>query len=209
MKGTTLVLALAIALAACASDGTKTAGRTAERIDELGAGIQAGSTLIEDVVVSLDAMVENPEGDLQAMFNTYRSELSRLEDMAKKIGQRTTAVWDRRDEYFEQWEKSLEEIQNEELKNLAASRRKQTEEAFKRVQQSLDKAQSAFDPLLANLRDIRTVLTNDLNPTGVKAIAPVAGKVRSDAAKTQAALAEVRQEFERLARTITPKEQEQ
>lgn len=204
---TTLILIALIALAGCASDGTKKAGRAADRIDQLGKQMKAGDQLIEDTVSALNAMVEKPDGDLAAMFNTYRNDLARLEDTAKKAGKRAGAVWDQKDEFFEQWEKNLEQIQNEEFRNLSEQRKAKTLEAFTRVQKSLDQTQASFDPLLTNLQDVRAMLTVDLNATGVAALGPITTKINEDAAKTRAAMAKVHADFENLARTITPTEQ--
>jgi len=202
-----LLLAAVIVAAGCASDGTKKAGRAAERIDELGKGMKMGDELIGDTVSALNAMVEGPDGDLAGMFNTYRNDLGKLEDIAEKVGKRAGAVWDQKDELFEQWEKSLEEIQNEEFRNLAETRKKEVLAAFKSVQKSLDVVQASFEPLLKNLQDVRTMLTNDLNPTGVKALDTIAKKINEQAAKTRKDLAAVHGEFEKLARTITPTDQ--
>jgi len=199
-----LMLIVLIAMAGCASDGTKKAGAAANRIDDLGEKMLAGDQLIEDTVSALNAMVEKPEGDLTAMFNTYRNDLSRLEDVAKKVGSRADAVWDQKDEYFEQWEKSLDEINNEEFKNIAEERKKLVLAAFGRVQKSLDDTSASFEPLLKNLQDIRTMLTNDLNATGVRAIAPIATQITDQSAKTRKDIARTHTDLGNLARTITP-----
>lgn len=203
-----LILLVLVVAAGCQSDGSKTAGKAAERMKELGQTIDAGDKQIDSTMIALNAMRDNPEGDLVAMFNTYRNDLAKLEDLAKKAGKKRDALHDKKDEYFEQWEKSLEQIQSESMREISTERKANVMKAFEEVQVAFDATQTAFDPLLANLQDIRTMLTNDLNSAGVKALDKVIQQANVDAEKTRKTLTGVEASFEELAAQIAPPEKQ-
>ena len=204
----TLILLVVLAVVGCQSDGSKTAGKAAERMKDLGQTIDAGDKQIASTIIALNAMRDNPGGDLVAMFNTYRNDLAKLEDLAKKAGKRRDALHDKKDEYFEQWEKALEQIQSESLREISNERKAQVMKAFEEVQVAFDATHTAFGPLLANLQDIRTMLTNDLNSAGVKSLEEVFQQANVDAEATHNALAGVRASFDELAAQIAPPEKQ-
>jgi len=203
-----VVLVAVLAAVACASSDGRTKAKTAaDRMAKLGENLTNLDYLIESTVTSLNALSGNPEGDINAMFDTYLNELSKLETAAERTRKRAGAVWDQKDEFLKEWERSLTTIKNEEFRKLSQSRKAEVEEGFVRVKETLDKTKASFDPLLANLQDIRTMLTTDLNANGVKAIAPIVKDVNEDAAKSRASLVEVKAEFDKLAMVITPPQQ--
>ena len=160
--------------------------------------------MIEAVIVSLNAMREFPDEDQTSMFNTYRNELARLEDLARKTGRRRDAASEEKDRYLEQWGRSLASIRDESLREISESRRAEVEEAFGQARAAYEKARTSFLPLFEQLQDLRTLLGNDLSPSGIRALDGAIRKADRDGEQTRKNLAAVRAELDELAEAIAP-----
>ena len=65
-------------------------------------------------------------------------------------------------------------------------------------------AGEAYDPFISNMKDIRTYLSNDLTPGGVKRLEPTIEKARRDGAALQKALDDFNQASQRVQATLRP-----
>lgn len=205
------LLAAAIAIGAagagCASSGMDTAASTAERMDELGASLEEVSANIDATSGALETLVAQPNGDLKKLFGDYRDTLEKLEKSAAKAGDDARKSIDQKDEFLENWEKKLEEIESQQIRDISAARRDEAKAAFAATHSALEEVQVTFEPLMQQLRDVRASLTHDLNPAGVNAIAPIAKQVAENVKRSKDALAKVSAELSQLSEQITPTKQ--
>ena len=197
-----LVVTAAVFAAGCASTGYKKADATASYLESTADRIDKGAVQIDSATAALTELVSQPEADLAGQFKKYSSAVSGLESVAKDVASRATKIQQLGATYFQQWDEQLAMIQNEDIRNNSAERKAAVIKQFDQVKTSYDEARSAFNPLLADLRDIRTALSTDLTPAGVSAINKSMTKVNEHAAKVRKSLGDLAVQFKDLGKSL-------
>jgi hypothetical protein len=105
-------------------------------------------------------------------------------------------------EYFKDWEKHLAEISNPELRQISTDRRATLSGYYQRVTDGYEKARTAFDPLMAQLKDVQRVLGLDLTDNGVKMAAGTASEAKKSAGIVKTELGGVSAELDQLAKVL-------
>jgi len=111
--------------------------------------------------------------------------------------------------YFQKWEAELASIKNEDIRESSAERRKTIEASFSSLRNNYTEAKSAFEPLLDDLRDIRTALKADLTLSGIETLKSVAKKVDKESGSVSKELKEVADGFRELGLNLSRKGPEQ
>ena len=195
----TLIAALA---AGCATNGYKKANSTAAYLESTADRINKGSTQIDAAISTLTQLVEKPDADLTGQFKKYNTAVSGLESVAKDVASRANKIQQLGASYFQQWDEQLAQIQNEDIRNNSAERKAAVMKQFDAVKASYDEARTAFNPLLADLRDIRTAIGTDLTPAGVGAIRSSMTKANDHAIKVRKSLDELAVKFKDLGKSL-------
>ncbi|MBK9140161.1 MAG: DUF2959 family protein [Verrucomicrobia bacterium] len=73
-------------------------------------------------------------------------------------------------QYFANWQKTIDGIANESLRKKSQKRLDAVRERYGKVEKSLVAAGGKFKPFLSDLGDISAALANDITAGGVKAI---------------------------------------
>lgn len=197
-----IVVAAAAIFAGCATSGYKQA-------DSTGSHLQSSSDRITQAVAQIDAatavlteLVEKPSADLKLQFKNFSTAVSSLESTARDVGSRATKAQQLGASYFQQWDEQLAKIQNEEIRNNSAERKTAVMKQFDQAKASYDEARTAFNPLLANLRDIRTAISTDLTPAGVEAVRKSMTKINEEAATVRKSLTDLAAQFKELGKSL-------
>jgi len=82
------------------------------------------------------------------------------------VRSRTEAMRARGDGYFENWERYLAGVDNEEVRRRAAEHRAELKQSFEDVRQASQQVREVFRPLLSDLQKLRAVLESE--PTLVR-----------------------------------------
>jgi hypothetical protein len=101
-------------------------------------------------------------------------------------------------DYFKEWEAEQAKINNEDIKTRSVQRRAEVEQAFSRINDKSQTLKDAYQPLMSDLKDIRTALNNDLTPGGIAAIKPIADRVAKEGVSEKDAAGAVESEFTAL-----------
>ncbi len=184
-----LAITLGVSLAGCASPGYKQADRAGSSMAETTAALDRGIKQVDADLAALDSLVAARDGNLRPAYKKYSSQVDETEAAAEKGRKRVAALRERADEHFESWVKETESIANPELREAAGARRTQARQAFGALTDSLDQVKVAYDPFIADLRDIRTALGSDLTAAGVNAASPTISKAKSNGQKLKDAIA--------------------
>ena len=100
--------------------------------------------------------------------------------------------------YFTEWEAEQAKINSEDVKTRSVQRRAEVEQTFSRINDRSQTLKDAYQPLMSDLKDIRTALNNDLTPGGVAAIKSIADRVNKEAVAVKVAAGAVENEFKAL-----------
>jgi len=168
---------------------------TCDNITEAADEIELGMQQLDVTLAALHSLVERPASDLTAQRETYEDALDDLEGTVKDLRETAEDMRDMGQDYFTEWDDQIAGIRNEEVRQLSTERRKEIEQSFTEVEDQYAQAKSSFEPLLTDLRDIRTALRVDTTVAGIEALQPVVSKVDTEAETVKESLEGVAQRF--------------
>jgi hypothetical protein len=193
---------IALLAAGCATHGYTKANSTSAYLLSTSDRILKGVSQIDGATASLTELVEKPDADLTAQFKKFSAAVSGLESVAKDVAARATRIQQLGAAHFQQWDEQLAKIQNEDIRNDSAARKAAVMKQFNEVKASYDETRAAFNPLLADMRDIRTAISTDLTPAGVEAIRKSMTKVNDQGARLRQSLEELAVKFKDLGKAL-------
>jgi methyl-accepting chemotaxis protein len=194
-----VALAAVIGLAAgCASKGYEQGAATGQALQTTAARINQGNASIDAAVNSLNALVNNPTGDLVPRYKAYGDAVTNLRDLATDVKSKAEAMQSKGKEFFAAWDKQLAQIKNEDIREQSADRKKAVQKEFSDINASFQKAKDKFKPFMSNLEDINTYLGSDLTVGGIQSIKKTADKVADQAAGVKDSIDELSKEFKEM-----------
>jgi hypothetical protein len=203
---TTAVTAFAaLLLAGCSSTtGYKRADKTGAGIAEFREEVAKASAAVNDTVKALDEVAVTADTNPRKAFERYTKSLSNLESAADKARKRAREMREQGQAYFANWEKQMEQVQNPEIRALAAKRRAELQTTFDNIKKYTEPLKAQFDPWLSDLRDLRAYLGNDLTVTGVDAAKKLFARTQSEGLEVQKSMDALVAELNTVAATLTP-----
>ena len=197
-------LAVVALLSGCATSGYKQADKTGKGIAEFRAEVINLKQAVDGAMADLAATTETAATDPRKAFKAFAKSVDNVEKSRAKAGKRAASMKAAGDAYFEQWEAQLANISNPDIRNLAAERKAKLNEIFGKLRPLLERAKTDFDPFLADLKDLRTFLSQDLTITGVDAAKDIIAKTREHGVTLQKSLDELIDEMNSIAAALTP-----
>jgi DNA repair exonuclease SbcCD ATPase subunit len=197
-------------LAACETTGSDKGAATGTTVDQAAAEVGNCITHLDATLASLKEMVEKPAPDLTTQYKTYTSNLKSLESSATKVKELATQMDLKSQQYFSTWDTQIADIQNEDIRERSVERRKTIEANFNKIKAEYTEVRAEFKPLLSDLQDVRTVLSNDLTMDGLKSIDKTVKNVAGKSEDVRESLEELEKRFRdlgvKLSRTGPPAE---
>jgi len=149
---------------------------------------QAESRAVEVVMITLNDLVNRPAADLKPQFNRFEAALDRMIESAKRNENAADRVARRNAEYFKAWDRDLESINYELVRNQSEARKQEVARQFNDVHGRYRETQSVIPPLISYLEDIRTVLRADLTLAGLESVKGIAQNANRNGRIVQDAL---------------------
>jgi chromosome segregation ATPase len=184
-----------LSLLACKSTDKGTA--TGETITKAADQIERGVLELDATVAALHAITEQPN-DMAAQRKTFEKALGSLEETAESVSKTAADMTGKGQAYFQEWDAQIASIQNEDIRERSADRRKVIEASFSDLKENYSEAKTTFDPLLADLRDMRAALKADLTHEGVEGLKPEVKDIDKEAASVKENLTELAEQFRKL-----------
>jgi hypothetical protein len=157
-------------VSAVAAQSVKSAKR-AESLEKAGEKAEAA---VQDVVQHLKGMLEGynaiMDGSAKNLQSSYKKLVNDVKSTEKKIGsakKQTAALGKEADKFFLAWEKDLESISSDNLRDKSATRLEDTKTRYAAIVDTLGRASAEFAPVLQNLNDQILVLGRDLSTDGI------------------------------------------
>jgi len=194
-------LVLPLALVACQSSPNAGAS-TGKSMGKTGELIENAVTQMDATLAALNDLAQNPAPDLADQYKEFDRSLTRLTKTADQLTATAASMDTKGQEYFMGWETQLAAIQNKDIRDSSAERKKDMEKQFKKLQGSYLELRQGLDPLLADLGDVRIALKTDLTMGGVKALDSTVKKVNKQGSSVTKQMREVAQSFSSLASSM-------
>ena len=205
MNSLLAAVAVAALVSGCASSkGYQKADKTGASIADFHNEVVNLKKAVDGTMALLSQTTENAATDPRKAFAAFAKSVDKVEDARAKTAKRAADVKSEGAAYFKQWEKELANINNPDIRALAEQRKAKLNEIFGKVGPLLEEAKAEFDPFLADLKDLRTFLSQDLTIAGVDAAKDIIKKTRDHGAALQGSLDGLIAEMNSVSAQITP-----
>ncbi len=196
------VVVSATLVTGCASANYNKSAGTAAALSESSAMIDKGGSQIDDALNALNDLVAHPQPDLRAQYQAYSVAVDALDNTAKDVAHKNTAMKEQGTAYFAEWDSENATMRNENIRQRSEARQAEVASHFVRIGQQYKAARIAFAPFMSDLRDVQKFLANDLTAGGLAAIKEVAAKAAVDAVPVKDSLMQLSTEFKGLSNSM-------
>jgi hypothetical protein len=117
--------------------------------------------LMNDTLRALDEISVQARQNPQPAYDAFAKAVHRLEVDSIRVRTRTQAMRDRGDAYFEHWQEFLANVNNEQVRQLAAGHQPELKQSFEEVRVASQQVRETFRPFLSDLQKLRAVLEAD------------------------------------------------
>ena len=187
----------------CAQTGFQRSTGIADTMAKQTQVIQEAKPQVDAMLASLDELTR-AQGDMRPAFKKFSETLDDTEKVAARARKTGDTIREKEAEYFAEWEKQAAEIQNPQIKAATQARQSEVKAKLASLGQTGKVAGEAYDPFIANMKDVRTYLSNDLTQEGIKKIGPTIDKARRDGAALQKALDDFNRASESVQASLRP-----
>ena len=194
---------VALAVAGCATTGFDRSTSIAETMSKQAQGIQQAKPQVDTMLASLEGLTR-AQADMRPAFKNFGDTLNDTEKVAAGARKSQQTIREKEAEYFAEWQREAAAITNPQIKAATQARQAEVKQTLANLSQTGRTVGEAYDPFISNMKDIRTYLSNDLTPGGVKRLEPTIEKARRDGVALQKALDDFNRASERVQATLKP-----
>ena len=194
---------VALVAAGCATTGFDRSTNIAETMAKQVEGMRQAKPQVDAMLASLEGLTR-AQGDMRPAFKQFSETLNDTEKTAAQARKSQQTIREKEAEYFAEWQRQATEIANPQIKAATQARQAEVKSTLASLSQTGKAAGDAYNPFISNMKDIRTYLSNDLTPAGVKRLEPTIEKARRDGATLQKALDDFNRASERVQATLKP-----
>ena len=126
---------------------------------------------VDQALAAMNQLTSEPR-DLKQAYRAFSTEVSDTTKQSEKARDRAEEMREKWRDYIASWEQEMDRIASPELRAGAAERRQTVRENFNTLRDRARDLQEAYEPFIAQLRDIQRSLSLDLTPAGVTAARP-------------------------------------
>jgi len=195
----------AVVLTGCGTtSGYKQADKTGAGIAEYREEIVNGKKAIDATMKTLSEIAATANTDPRKAYEQYSKSIANLESVAAKVRKRSQNMQAQGQAYFKQWEEQLAQVTNEDIRKLAEQRKAELQKTFEKIRLCAEPLKARFDPWMADLKDLKVYLGNDLTIAGVDAAKSLFTKTTTEGAEVQQAMEDLVAELNTVSATLTP-----
>jgi hypothetical protein len=196
-----------IALTGCKSTGYDRTSGTVSTMEQIVKDLNAGKQQIDKTVASLKRVVETADTDPRPAFQEFSKDVTTVESIASRVRGRAESMRKQTDAHYAAWEKELTKMSSEDLRDRSQERMDLMKKEFAKIDEAFQKTSEAYDPFIADLKDVRLYLEQDLNPTGIKSASDVIKKTEKDATTLESRVDKAISVIEEVKKKVAPLQQ--
>jgi chromosome segregation ATPase len=192
---------LSVALVCCLAIVTtvdaqsKKSAKQAESLEKAGdsarAAVQDVMTGLGKLLTGYNAIIDGEAKDSQAAYKSLVSDLKKTEKSIDGAKNQLASMNKEAGKFFDAWQKDLESMSSESLREKSASRMKAARDRYATLGETLAQARDEFAPVVRNLNDQILYLGRDLSPEAIADLQDEAEELNRQAEETTAKVTEL------------------
>jgi hypothetical protein len=172
--GGALILLVGLAMSGCATTGTERASRTTNTMQTVENDYRQVALQVNETNASLQELISPEQTNLKRALDRYNNNVSRMDRLGNRLDRDSADMMAKGEDYFGEWAKQGSTYTDPQIQQLSEERRRQLREAFAQIPEASTGVRDSLHVYLQDLREIRAYLSNDLTPSGVTGVTPVA-----------------------------------
>jgi hypothetical protein len=161
----------ALLLTACSTTPVERKEDAAQGLTDMRDAVVQTRLQIDKTLASLNTLISAPATELSKAYSQYSKDVERLDKQVSEVQDQSKEVSARGADWLTEWHKSYSDIQDPELRAVNEERRADVTSQFDEINQASRAARDALLPLLRDLRDVKTVVGNNLTTQSVRDVA--------------------------------------
>lgn len=179
---------VAVCLAGCTSASYKKGDAAANSLEIAAGEVQAESRALDLTMASLKDLYNDAGSDLKQPFQHFNTCLDKLVSSAHRTDLTGQRMAQKNATFLLAWQKQLDQMQYEHIRNLSQSRMLEVSNRFDTVNRRYQDSQAVVQPMIGYLLDVRHALNTDLTKEGLASMKEVMQNAENNALKVQTAL---------------------
>lgn len=200
-----LAAGIAVLMVGCASSGYRKGEQTASSLQGSAKRIEAAAQQLQQAVVALNDLVNNPQPDLRPQFKKFSAAVGKSASLGTSIRDADADLQAQSEIYFANWDKELTAIQSETIRASGQARKLEVITQCNHVRNACLTTQTESSPVLSDLNDIERFLKVDLTPGGLVAIRDETARVNQRAAPVQQSVNKLVTDMRTLSAAMSPR----
>jgi len=172
--GSALIFLAGLGLSGCATTGTERAAKTNNTMQTVENDYRQVSLQVNETNASLQELISPEQTDMKRALERYSNNVSRMEKLGDRVDRDSADIKAKGEDYFGEWAKEGTNYRDPQIRQLSEERRSQLREAFAQIPEASTGVRDNMHVYLQDLREITAYLSNDLTPSGVAGVTPVA-----------------------------------
>lgn len=136
------------------------------------------SETFKDVLTRMKEMYGFQGGDLEEVYENLRGDYEESEERANAVHKRVAMVEQIAADLFREWQGEINEMKSQKLKSQSAQSLREAKRQYAKLHDTMIKAESRMDPVLAQLQDNVLYLKHNLNAQSIGALKKEAGNIQ-------------------------------
>jgi hypothetical protein len=178
----------AVCLAGCTSTSYKKGDAAANSLETAAAEVQAESRALDLTMASLKDLNNDAGPDLKQPLQHFSTCLDKLVSASHRTELTGQRMAQRNAAFLLAWQKRLDQMQYEHIRNLSQTRMLEVSNRFDTVNRRYLDSQAVVQPMIGYLLDVRQALNADLTKEGLASMKSVMQNAENNALKVQTAL---------------------
>lgn len=141
-----------------------------DRIEDTQEAQEDTQEQFQDALEKYRSVVNFDGGNLEKLYNQLKGEFEDSEAAAAKISARINSVEDVAEDLFDEWQEELESYTSDRLRRDSASKLRDTRAQYKRLLNTMRRAEKSVAPVLNTLRDQTLYLKHNLNARAIDSL---------------------------------------
>ena len=202
---TLVIFAAILIVAGCTSTtGYQRAGTASASMSQLRQELIVGRQQIDATLNALDRLVGQPSLDLRTPFAAFRREVSLTDAQANRTGRRADSMWRSGQDYIDAWDAEMSAFASAGVRQRSEERRAEVIREYQMLARVMTATRDAFQPFMADIRDIERALSTDLTRSGIANVAPLVEKASADGDFVRQRIDQALAQLDAVARSLGP-----
>jgi len=188
----------------CASRSYAPLEANIESLRSVRQALEEANAQADRALASLRKVVAWADRDPRPAFDEFEDDFDKLEEISKESSDRTKAMTEASEQYFQSWHAENAGMKTSELQELSAERMSVARESWVNVQERAVGMDEAFQDYLDRLRELRGYIANNLSPSGIEAARPFVERAERSGKVLEERIADMMSGLDRMTARVAP-----